>query len=69
MYILGPMVENTKVNISKIRNMDKELNLFQLARNIQVDGKMECNMEKQCLQLIKEKSKEVFGKMERDRNG
>ena len=44
-YILGPMVENTKVNIFKIRNMDKELILGQLARNIQVGGKMESNMD------------------------
>ena len=62
-FILGQMVENTKVITIKTRSMVKVFTHGQQERNMMEDGKTESNMVKLHLQMIKAKAKEVFGKI------
>jgi hypothetical protein len=67
--IRGQMAENMKENTKMIRKTEKVSTPGQMARSTMVDGKIASNMEKPRLQILKDKAKEVSGRMETEKNG
>ena len=65
----GQMEENMKENTKMIKKTEKVSTPGQMARSTMVDGKIASNMERPRLQILKGRAKEVFGRMEIERNG
>ena len=67
--IHGTTVEDTKVNILKIRNTDREFIHGQRAKNTMVAGIKTNNMAKQPSQIARANQREVSGNTEKERTG
>lgn len=65
----GLTVECMMVTMLKIKNKDLELMCGQMERNSKETGKMDNNMEKEFLLILKAKLVEVLGKMVNEVNG
>ena len=63
------MAEATKDHTSTTLRVDSEFTPGQMVRSTMADGKIASNMERPRLQILKGKAKEVFGRMEIERNG
>jgi len=65
----GPTAENMKVNTKMIKKTEKVFTHGPMVKNTTEDGKIVSNMEKQHLQILKDKAKRVFGRMEIELSG
>jgi len=66
---LGPMEENTLVNIKTIKNMAKEYLFGLMVGSMTENGKKENNTEKEPTMVAQMKDVQVFGKMEEELDG